>query len=69
LETISDYRPVAKTQRISFAPPMRPTVKIQMEPKSQSGRTQTAFARVLNRFSNSIKHRRKKKSKSKLTAA
>ena len=27
---ISDYRALAKTQRISFAPPIRPTVKIDM---------------------------------------
>ena len=26
---ISDYRPLAKTQRISFAPPPRPTVQIK----------------------------------------
>jgi len=29
---IADYRALAKTQRISFAPPVRRTIKIQMEP-------------------------------------
>jgi hypothetical protein len=60
---ISEYRTLAKTQRISFAPPTRPTVKIQMEPESQPGRTQSAFARLLNRFSNSFKAKSTTKSK------
>jgi len=29
---IAEYRALAKTQRISFAPPMKRTVKIDMEP-------------------------------------
>jgi hypothetical protein len=30
---VAEYRSLAKTQRISFAPPMRRTVKINMDPK------------------------------------
>jgi hypothetical protein len=30
---VADYRSLAKTQRISFAPPVRRTVKINMEPE------------------------------------
>ena len=33
-QPISDYRALAKTQRISFAPPVRRTVKINLEPTS-----------------------------------
>src|SRR5689334_24544896 len=33
---VADYRSLAKTQRISFAPPMKRTVKINLEPARET---------------------------------
>ena len=48
---ISNYRALAKTQRISFAPPMRRTVKIDMDSLADSIKKPTAKAEsALGRF-------------------
>ena len=58
---ISGYRVVSKTQRISFAPPLRPTVKIKVQTESQSAKIQKAVGRILNRIGDSMKGRTKSK--------
>jgi hypothetical protein len=52
---IAEYRALAKTQRISFAPPMRRTIKIDMDAASEStaqaqGKSQTAISRFWKRL-------------------
>jgi hypothetical protein len=50
-QPIAEYRALAKTQRISFAPPMRRTVKINMESEevSKAMKPQSAVARFWQR--------------------
>jgi hypothetical protein len=50
---ISEYRALAKTQRISFAPPMRPTVKIdthKVASQQQSAGKSNPISRFLDRI-------------------
>lgn len=52
---VSEYRALAKTQRISFAPPPRPTIKIDMEAAAKSdmksrARPQNFISRLLQRI-------------------
>jgi hypothetical protein len=50
---ISEYRALAKTQRISFAPPIRPTVKIDTSKAAaqpQSATKSNPISRFLNRI-------------------
>jgi hypothetical protein len=53
---ISEYRVLAKTQKISFAPPMRATVKIDMEAASRSdlpppaSKPQSFLSRLIRRI-------------------
>jgi hypothetical protein len=49
---ITDYRAMAKTQRISFAPPKPATVRIAMDSSAQSSETkpQSAFGRLWQRL-------------------
>jgi hypothetical protein len=52
---ISEYRLLAKTQRISFHPPTRPTVKIDMEafaphPQTHGRKGQNPITRFLDRI-------------------
>ncbi|MEY2438678.1 MAG: domain 2 [Verrucomicrobiota bacterium] len=50
---VSQYRALAKTQRISFAPPMRSTVKMDMDGSTEfkpEPATQSMVGRLLNRI-------------------
>jgi hypothetical protein len=47
---ISKYRALAKTQRISFAPPVRPTVKIDTSKPISVGQPRTVVTRFLDRI-------------------
>ncbi len=51
---ISEYRALAKTQKISFAPPIRPTVRINVDSVSASAskpdKSQNLFVRLWNRL-------------------
>ncbi len=53
---ISEYRLLAKTQKISFAPPMRATVKIDMDaasrsdPPSRKSKPQSFVSRLIERI-------------------
>ena len=49
---IDDYRALAKTQRISFAPPRRRTIKIDMGslPRSDAPKTGGPFTRLWRRL-------------------
>ena len=49
---IAEYRALAKTQRISFSPPMKRTVKIDMEstPSPEPQKPKPAFARLWRRL-------------------
>jgi len=53
---VSDYRALAKTQRISFAPPMRPTIKIE-PPQVTSSSQGTKPENVVSRFWNRIRRK------------
>jgi hypothetical protein len=53
---IADYRALAKTQRISFAPPMRSTVKIKME--TETAKAQSPLGRFVDRLRQSIKSKK-----------
>jgi len=49
---IADYRALAKTQRISFAPPLSRTVRINIEPNitSDPPKGEGAVSRLLKRL-------------------
>ena len=48
---VADYRSLAKTQRISFAPPMKRTVKIEMGPEPLKPEKQpTSLGRLWRRL-------------------
>ena len=48
---VTEYRSLAKTQRISFTPPMRRTVKINMEQEpAKLERSESVFKRVWRRL-------------------
>ena len=49
---ITEYRALAKTQRISFAPPKPATVKIAMDapPESRESKVESLFGRLWQRL-------------------
>jgi len=48
---VADYRSLAKTQRISFAPPMKRTVKINMEPApAEPSKSESTIGRFWRRL-------------------
>ena len=48
---VADYRSLAKTQRISFAPPMKRTVKIDMEQEpAKLEQRESGFRRIWRRL-------------------
>ena len=47
---VSEYRALAKTQRISFAPPIRPTIKIDMDKPLPSPPPKNTVGRFLDRL-------------------
>jgi hypothetical protein len=54
---VSEYRALAKTQRISFAPPIRPTVKIDMS-KVPTAAPKPKPSNPISRFLGRIRPRR-----------